>query len=362
MTTPWTDTLVEPIRSATAAGRWVRIEEARQGGWILLSDLGPGDVDWWHLPTEGSDLASLDPLGDDRLPELHRTVVEALRRGDRLELLAWRVGSRAILRLDRDDETRMVKVYRKDRQVLPRWELLTRRPDPQWRVPRVFDWKPKRRRLEIEFCPGTSLNRRWLTGAGRPEDGDRVADLLRWLAETELPEDFPVHPIEEEIRVLEERVPVFLRTLRDPSPRAVPLAERVVAALRGLPEVAPVLCHRDFHDKQVLLDGDRGTLIDLDLAAAAHPALDVGNIIAHLRLRALKGAELPWAEIAAPIAARARSDRGLDESLGVWTASTLMRLALIYARRFRRPGLIESLLDSTEAALEGDGEWQGILG
>ncbi len=176
-----------------------------------------------------------------------------------------------------------------------------------------------------------------------------------------MPDDFPAHPISEEIRVLAERVPVFLRTLENPSPRAEPLFERVRAELEGLPEVEPVLCHRDFHDKQVLIDGDRGTLIDLDLAAAGHPALDVGNILAHLRLRRLKGADLDWRTVARPIAERAKVDRGIDDSLRAWTASTLLRLALFYARRYRKPGVIDALLDSTEAALEGTGEWEGIL-
>ncbi len=357
----WTEGLKEPLKCATRGGRWVRIEEHRGGGWILLSDEGAGDVDWWHLPEENGTLTPLDPLDDARLPELRRTVTEALRRSDKIELLAWRVGSRAIFRFDGDGGPRMAKVYRKDRDVLRRWELLANTDSDEWSVPRVLDWKPKRKRLEIEFCAGTSLNARWLGGSADPEDGARVARLLAWLQETPMPADFPAHPISEEIRVLSERVPVFYRTLENPSPRATPLFERVRAELEALPEVEPVLCHRDFHDKQVLIDGDRGTLIDLDLAAAGHPALDVGNILAHLRLRQLKGADLNWAVVARPIAERAKLDRGIEDSLRAWTASTLMRLALIYARRYRKPGLIDALLDSTEAALDGTGEWEGIL-
>ena len=363
----WTEGLREPLASAARGGRWCRIEEHRGGGWILLSDEGAGDVDWWHLPEPTDEeptpaMTPLDPLADARLPELGRTVSEALRRSDTLELLAWRVGSRAIFRLHDADGPRMVKVYRKDRDVLRRWKLLRERPHDEWQVPRVLDWDKKRKRLEIEFCRGTSLNTKWLAGTADPEDGARVARLLAWLAETEMPDDFPAHPLDEEIRVLAERVPVFERTLAEPSPRAQPLFDRVVAELRALPEVAPVLCHRDFHDKQVLIDGDRGTLIDLDLAAAGHPALDVGNIIAHLRLRELKGAKLDWRTVALPIAEHAKEARGIADSLPAWTASTLLRLALIYARRFRRPGVIDALLDSTENALEGKGEWEGILG
>jgi Ser/Thr protein kinase RdoA (MazF antagonist) len=161
--------------------------------------------------------------------------------------------------------------------------------------------------------------------------------------------------------VLAERLPTFQRTLAAPPAAAALLAERVTTALRALPTVPPVLCHRDFYDKQVLLDRERGTLIDLDLAATGHPALDVGNWLAHARLRALKGAPLPWSALARAIAAEARRDRGIDGALGAWTASPLLRLALIYSRRARRPGLIAALLDSAEAALAQGGEWQGIL-
>ena len=87
----------------------------------------------------------------------------------------------------------------------------------------------------------------------------------------------------------------------------------------------------------------------------------MGNILAHLQLRALKGAAIDWASVAAPIAERARATRTIDDSLPIWTASTLLRLALIYARRFRRPGVIESLFDATEAALERSGDWKDIL-
>ena len=359
----WTEGLREPLASAARGGRWCRIEEHRGGGWILLSDEGAGDVDWWHLPSDGTadSLKPLDPLDDHRLPELGRFVRDSLRRSDTVTLLAWRVGSRAIFRVENDAGPHMVKLYRKDRDVLRRWLHLGEHSHPRWSVPTIDEWDPKRRMLRLQFCPGESLNHRWLSGRATEEESDAVASVLEWLASAPLPDDFPAHPIEEEIRILSERLPVFERTLAEPSSRAAPLVARVTTALRALPEVAPVFSHRDFHDKQLLIDGDRGTLIDLDLAAAAHPALDVGNILAHLQLRALKGAAIDWASVARPIATRAKESRSIDDSLPVWTAGTLLRLALIYARRFRQPGVIESLFDATEAALDRSGEWKDIL-
>jgi len=357
----WTDALADPLRRVAAAGRWRRIEEARDGGWLFLGDDSPADVDWRHLAAEGAEPLPLDPLADERLPELRRSIAEALRGSERLELLAWRVGSRAVLRLEGAAGTRVVKVYHKDRSLLARWRSLAPTLDGRWRAPAVLAWDPERLRLEIEHCPGVSLYRRWLAGEGSADDGARVAELLRWLAAAPLPRGFPTHGVEDEARVLEERLPVFERTLAAPPPAAAPLVERVVAALRALPAARPIYSHRDFHDKQVLLDRERGALIDLDLAAAAHPALDVGNLLAHVRLRALKGAPLPWYPLARAIADEARRDRGFEGALGVWTASPLLRLALIYSRRTHRPGLIAALLASAEAALVRGGEWRGIL-
>jgi hypothetical protein len=49
-----------------------------------------------------------------------------------------------------------------------------------------------------------------------------------------------------------------------------------------------VFSHRDFFDKQMLFSESRSTLLDCDNAAAADPALDVGNFIAHLTLREMQ--------------------------------------------------------------------------
>ena len=49
-----------------------------------------------------------------------------------------------------------------------------------------------------------------------------------------------------------------------------------------------VFAHRDFFDKQILYSDDRTTLLDCDNAAAADPALDAGNFVAHLALRKLQ--------------------------------------------------------------------------
>ncbi|MEE8142449.1 MAG: phosphotransferase [Planctomycetota bacterium] len=356
----WTDTLTEPLASQLRSQDWNRVEEARKGGWLLLSQEGVGDVSWVHLDQSGETRQVISPFRDERLPQLPELTSEWLRLGLQIQMLAYRVGSRAIFRIEAPEGPRIHKIYRKDRSLLQRWTTLPSDATASWSVPCVLNWDDRRHHLTLEYRQGESLNQRWLRGEGEPADGDRVADLLAWIGSHTPKNPLPLHTPQDEIRILEERLQVFQRMLKNPSSRAPELTTRVAAVLADAPATTLGICHRDFHDKQVLISGDRGTLLDLDLAAQGPPALDVGNILAHLRLRSLKGAEIPWQEIAARIATPALSS-GLADSLYRWTAATLMRLVLIYSRRRRGPDLLDELLSSTNQALERRGEWEGLL-
>ncbi|MFC7879593.1 phosphotransferase family protein, partial [Isoptericola sp. NPDC057391] len=117
------------------------------------------------------------------------------------------------------------------------------------------------------------------------------------------------------------------------------VVRRVRAALAALPAARPVLTHRDLHDKQLLVDtepdgGVRVGLLDLDLAAVAHPALDLANLLVHLELRAHQGVCPP--ERAARVA-RAVVDGYGDVpdagALHAWAVAARARLAAVYAFR-----------------------------
>lgn len=68
--------------------------------------------------------------------------------------------------------------------------------------------------------------------------------------------------------------------------------EAILAALaQALPgDVAPVPLHRDFHPRQIFINGAQGWIIDWDLHAHGDPALDVGNFLMSLRLKRLPAA------------------------------------------------------------------------
>lgn len=93
--------------------------------------------------------------------------------------------------------------------------------------------------------------------------------------------------------------------------------------------------HRDLHDKQVLWDGRRAGLIDLDTAARAEPALDLANLRAHVAWRQGQGrlsAPRALAALSAidGVATRAHVD---SERIAAYEASTRLRLGAVYLFR-----------------------------
>ena len=125
------------------------------------------------------------------------------------------------------------------------------------------------------------------------------------------------------------------------------VVRRVRTALDAAPAARPVLTHRDLHDKQLLVhvgddtvpvDGVRVGLLDLDLAAVAHPALDLANLLVHLELRAHQGvcssaraAAVTRAVLDAYGAGSAPGSH--PAALRAWAVAARARLAAVYAFR-----------------------------
>ena len=126
---------------------------------------------------------------------------------------------------------------------------------------------------------------------------------------------------------------------------ALPLLRReLVARCRTLSEVLassesdrPVLSHRDLHDKQLLWDGRRIGLLDLDTLALAEPACDLANLAVHAELRGCQGL---WSrahvevvlEQVAHVAARLEVR---PQRLRAYAEATRLRLTMLYAFRPR---------------------------
>lgn len=113
-----------------------------------------------------------------------------------------------------------------------------------------------------------------------------------------------------------------------------------------------VNAHRDLHDKQLMWDGTSLSLLDLDTAARAEAALDLGNLAAHIDLRLLQGiypAHL-GEPLTAVIAALADQLGVTPRRLATYKRASALRLAFVYSFR---PSAQEWLPRWVEAAISG---------
>jgi len=127
----------------------------------------------------------------------------------------------------------------------------------------------------------------------------------------------------------------------------------LLAALGKVDSGRRALVHRDLHDGQVIV-GHRVTLLDLAGSSIGDPALDFGNLLAHLRLRHLQGrlVDSP-ASLGAALLGRPVADRNSDWQRAVIAAEalSLFRLAAVYALRPRWSHLSVELAHAGHAVL-----------
>ncbi len=162
------------------------------------------------------------------------------------------------------------------------------------------------------------------------------------LALQALPIDCDQHRALDELAILTawadrttEVFPDLARQLQGPLQR---LTEDMLA-LQPLP---PVPCHRDLHEGQILLQQCKVGLLDFDTLRLGDPALDVGNLQAHLLLAGLQGgtsrkAFLNAMDLAVPQLSLRR--------IGIWRRAALLRLAMIYAFSSTPGAVIRGLID-----------------
>jgi hypothetical protein len=252
------------------------------------------------------------PVGPDdaRLPGLASWVA---RPGS--TLVVHRPGRRAVLRVDGDGRSSYVKVARPRavRRAVDAHRtvasLLSGRPGAP-AVPVVETVGPGEGWFRVSGLPGRSL-----LDLGRdPAVPAQTLDVAgvsagRCLAAlaTTAPSGLEPWGSEDEVRVLNGWLDRLQR--HDPlGPLTTDAIRRLAGsaaeALLALPARPAVTAHRDLHDKQLLVPSDRcqdttpaaagrAGLIDLDTAAAADPALDEANLLAHLDLRVWQGVVAP---------------------------------------------------------------------
>jgi aminoglycoside phosphotransferase (APT) family kinase protein len=219
---------------------------------------------------------------DERLkvarPLLERLLGEPLA----LQELKRKPARRLTLRATGRDGSAIVKLYVSDRArtVAARVGALASGP-PEPLVPGVLTVDPGLRLVVLSDLHGAPL--RAFAVAGDWRACERAGAVLgawhRFWRAAPAPPPLAWHTARRECELLRARArkasPSIARTVLS---LAAPLAE---------PWPCPTVVHRDLYEEQILL-GDRAALIDLDDAALGPPELDVGNLLAHLELRALR--------------------------------------------------------------------------
>ncbi|MCC6232642.1 MAG: hypothetical protein IT580_08355, partial [Verrucomicrobiales bacterium] len=115
------------------------------------------------------------------------------------------------------------------------------------------------------------------------------------------------HTVADEWRVLEERLERLETSHPHHASRVARLRRACAELAEAIPAAQPTLIHRDFYPDQVLVDGRRLWLLDLDFCTMGDPCVDHGNFLAHLtewslrtlgRADALRACEAAYREAA----------------------------------------------------------------
>ena len=122
--------------------------------------------------------------------------------------------------------------------------------------------------------------------------------------------------------------------------------ERVVVATRDLASEPLVPAHRDCHPRQIVVCADGVRWIDLDDAALAPAALDVGNFVAHMRRDECLGRRSRSVTEAA-IQGVLDGYGPIAGDLEGWTRLALVRLAGLAETRHGQPRDRQRLLELT---------------
>jgi aminoglycoside phosphotransferase (APT) family kinase protein len=287
------------------------------------------------------------PEEDTELPALAKWIGQG-------DLLNYRVGRRATVRVPgREGQPdayvkirppSKVKVHRRYRAV---HELLMgTRGAPH--VPPLLDYRPEEGVIVLAEVPGRSLREVILEEGGRADAAIEAAAQgvaqLHCIPGSRLdapPLRPPMHP--------SDYAGLAARHAPEAAAAYRLAAQAVSEAVRRSETNDDRVVHGDLHDGNVLLDGDRPALLDLDLVHRGDPAEDVGNMMAHLLLRTLqRGGSTEEGRRTGErfLAAYQRASGSVDSRpIRAWGALTLFRLSCIYL--FRRtwrtmtPALLE---------------------
>ena len=273
---------------------------------------------------------------------LHAFLQPHLGAVHRVELVAWRPGRRAVLRVHAADRVAYLKLL--DRGSFTEAERvfasLHNRPGSlQLALPLLVD--PEHCMHLVDAVEGIAL--RELVARGKAP-WERVVSAVRELATVDASGSPVVHGFDTArdaaVRMLEKGLAM------DPS--LADLAAAVATTTCAPPEQVGCV-HGDLHDKQLFLGPVAAVLIDLESTGRGDVRFDQANLAEHLRLRSLQQSGSD----------DGRGARLLDQlgfgpgpSRSAFLAVVRARLCGVYALRPRWKSLVHRLRDETLSLIE----------
>ncbi len=201
-----------------------------------------------------------------------------------------------------------------------------------------------------ERVPGTVC---WdaLAGPRGETIAARIADAAHKLHQAKIVTE-RVHTIDDELQILEEKLPQVVRLMPRLKSRIDALLEACRELAASIPSTKPTGIHRDFYPDQILVDGDRLFVLDHDLYCLGDPSLDIGNFCGHLIEHSLRvhGHPDAYAESQHALVERFCSLREDHRSavVNAYTTLTIVRHIYLSTRIAGRGSSTHSILDYCE--------------
>ena len=304
---------------------------------------------------ETNELRELQPADDPKIPlvsELHPDGFAA----DHV-IISYRPGRRIVLGPASGSDGNIIKAYKKRRavQAAERYAVaLSACEQGGFDVPELLQYEPGMDCLVM----AKRLGQAPAIAADAATVWMGIGTCLRRFQQSRVTDGLQEFSYRDELDVLDERARRFLLCLPTLPVRWQPGRERLEQAAADLPPAAKGLAHRDLHDGQFIVAGSTVSLLDFDLICIAGVALDAGNLLAHMKLRALQQRQENGGS-AVSVCSKAfldglgrQDEPGFERQLLFYQATTFYRLALLYALRPRWTHLTDTLIDEGKRCID----------
>ncbi len=298
------------------------------------------------LASAGESLVVLQPDGVDcKLPAL-----DALLEQAGATLITHRPGRRAVVQFEQDGRMRYAKALRPSRvgRILRANRFVAEMEDRVFEIAAIDQADERTGLVMMRELDGQNLHDLVSLNSDGFVSGCRAAGRALQSMHVAAPEWLPTHDAAAEIDMLQERVDGIEFFVPETHAAVARVCQGVFETLRKSSGPHTVV-HRDFYDKQVVVDkmGEPG-LLDFDTLGTGEAALDVANMLGHLELRVLQG---NCTQDTASQAAREFLD-GYNPSEAVmarvpaYLDATRLRLAMLYAYWPKWAGLTPRILET----------------